>query len=504
MQKKHLIAMLFWNRYTSERANLLKEFFEPSQDEIERGVKIPTKAHKAIAELVSHGYIKVIVTTNFDRLTEKALENIGIVPIVLSTSDSVEGSLPVVHNNCTILKVNGDYLDTRIRNISSELENYEEPINQLLDRIFDEFGLIICGWSAKWDIALRKAIERCKNHRFTTYWADITDLDGPGKKLAELRRAIFIPIKDADNFFFELSESVLSLENYHRIHPLSLEISVSRLKKYLVDDRYRIELYDLVNNEKEMLHDNISEIYFPINPKQPPTNEEFANRMRKYEDVTQIVLALMINGCYWGKDAYKSIWVSIIERVSTMSDWSGYTNLASLRLYPALILLYGGCIASLTNGNYGTFGSLLTEPVIRDLHEEVPAVMNLNCYKVLDFNIAKQIPLDEMQGKAVPLSNRLYNILKEPFKSFLADDIKYQRTFDKFEYLMALIHADLRKEQGRNPWGPEGCFSWRYRYSSGYNVFDDIESEVNVNGGVKLSNYGGIKLTTYLKSFPQA
>jgi hypothetical protein len=87
-----------------------------------------------------------------------------------------------------------------------------------------------------------------------------------------------------------------------------------------------------------------------------------------------------------------------------------------------------------------------------------------------------------MLKKPTPISNRLYNILRDPLRKFLADDIKYQRYFDRFEYLMALIHADIRKEQGWNPWGPEGCFIWRYGRSAGYNVFDDIESEANKKG----------------------
>lgn len=466
----------------SERSSLLKEFFEPSQDEIERGAKAPTKAHKAIAELVSHGYVKVIITTNFDRLMEIALENISIVPIVLSTPDSIEGAPSVIHNNCTIIKVNGDYLDTRIRNTSSELGNYEEPVDQLLDRIFDDFGLIICGWSAKWDIALRKALERCKNHRFTTYWADIVDLDEPAKRLAELRKAVVIPIVDADNFFSELSESVLAIETYRKPHPLSLDISVARLKKYLVDNRYRIELYDLVNSEREQLHNNLSAEYYTVDSKKmkPPTIDDFADRIKNYEEATKTLLALMIHGCFWSETTNNALWSGCIERIAaTKSDWSGdrYPSLFSLRLYPALILLYGGCIASLANSNYKIFSSLLTDPLIRDSSEEYSTVVGLNCYEVLDIDTARQIPLDEMLNRATPISDRLYNILRDPLRDFLADDIKYQRYFDKFEYLLALIHADIRKEQGRNPWGPEGRFIWRYRRSMGYNIFDDIESE---------------------------
>ncbi|MBI1929655.1 hypothetical protein HYR99_36080, partial [Candidatus Poribacteria bacterium] len=78
--------------------------------------------------------------------------------------------MPLTHTSCAIIKVHGDYLDTRIKNTPDELARYDKRLNQLLDRIFDEFGLIVCGWSAEWDVALRSAMERCKNHRFTTYW----------------------------------------------------------------------------------------------------------------------------------------------------------------------------------------------------------------------------------------------------------------------------------------------------------------------------------------------
>ena len=45
-----------------------------------RSKKTPTPAHRAIASLVKAGYIRVIVTTNFDRLVEQALTDAGVPP----------------------------------------------------------------------------------------------------------------------------------------------------------------------------------------------------------------------------------------------------------------------------------------------------------------------------------------------------------------------------------------------------------------------------------------
>jgi hypothetical protein len=55
---------------STERRQLLRSYFEPSEEERQEGRKVPTAAHKAIARLVSDGYVRVIVTTNFDRLLE--------------------------------------------------------------------------------------------------------------------------------------------------------------------------------------------------------------------------------------------------------------------------------------------------------------------------------------------------------------------------------------------------------------------------------------------------
>jgi hypothetical protein len=158
-------------RTPAERQALLREYFEPTDEEREQGVKRPTAAHRAIARLVRDGIIRVIITTNFDRLLETAIEDEGVTPIVIATPDMAAGAPPLAHSAVTIVKVHGDYLDTRIRNTPTELAAYDNATNRILDRVFDEYGLIVCGWSGEWDQALRDAIARCASHRYSTYWA---------------------------------------------------------------------------------------------------------------------------------------------------------------------------------------------------------------------------------------------------------------------------------------------------------------------------------------------
>ena len=76
----------------AERRGLLEAYFEPTEEERAQGLKLPTKAHRAIARLVAKGYIRVILTTNFDRLLEQALQDEGIQPVVVASTDALKGT----------------------------------------------------------------------------------------------------------------------------------------------------------------------------------------------------------------------------------------------------------------------------------------------------------------------------------------------------------------------------------------------------------------------------
>ena len=71
--------------------------------------------------------------------------------LILSSPDDVKCALPIAHIEHCIFNVHGDYLETRIRNTPDELKELSQRIrSSSIDRIFDELGLIICGWSADW------------------------------------------------------------------------------------------------------------------------------------------------------------------------------------------------------------------------------------------------------------------------------------------------------------------------------------------------------------------
>src|SRR5690606_11733884 len=90
----------------SDRQALLARYIEPREGENHRR---PTDAHRALAELASAGFVRVFLTTNFDRLLEQALVDAGIQPLVVSTPAAARGAPALQHAGVVVFKLHGDY-----------------------------------------------------------------------------------------------------------------------------------------------------------------------------------------------------------------------------------------------------------------------------------------------------------------------------------------------------------------------------------------------------------
>jgi hypothetical protein len=90
--------------------------------------KEPGPTHEALAHLAKLGLVKVFITTNFDRLLERALQVRGIEPTVVSSDADLTVGVPREHASCLVLKPHGDYLQQTIRNTPTELASLDAGI----------------------------------------------------------------------------------------------------------------------------------------------------------------------------------------------------------------------------------------------------------------------------------------------------------------------------------------------------------------------------------------
>lgn len=444
----------------AERQQLLRAYFEPNDQEREKGEKKPTVAHRAIAELAAQGFIKVIITTNFDRLVETALTDAGVVPTVLSSLEQVQGALPLIHTQCCVFKVHGDYLDPCIKNTPDELKQYPPEFDQLLDRIFDEFGLIVCGWSAKWDDALRSALYCAKSRRFTTYWAVRGEPEDKAQRLIDHRGAQVISIEDADTFFQTVQQQVESIEEFSQPHPLSTEAAVASLKRYIPDPQHRIRLSDLIEDTVEQVVKVTSGEAFSVEDAPGPTTKSVTARVRGYDAACSTLLALAIIGGYWAEEGHYPIWQRALERLGSTLSRSGLTFWLELQRYPAILLLYALGLGAVEAGRFRFLGRMLGTTIHGVRQKDVPAVQVLppSCFS--DAGRQMQI-LEGMDRHYVPLNEWMHSTLQPHAERIIRDNKRYTLIFDKLEILIALNGALYRDERLEQYWAPLGAFFYR-------------------------------------------
>ena len=428
----------------AERMGLLRSYFEPTEEEREKGLKIPTLAHKTIAKLAKLGYIRIILTTNFDRLIEKALEEEGVVPDIISSDDSLKGAMPYVHSSCVVVKLNGDYRDTRIKNTPEELANYSESLNNFLDRIFDEFGLIVCGWSSGWDTALRNAILRTPTRRFTTFWLAKGELIEEAKNITQHRRAEVIPIECADKFYMELMEKVESLRELEHASPLSTAVAVATVKRYLAEPKHRIRLHDLVYKEVENVYHEWSSEQFGTE-KEESTKDNFQKRMHEYEAIVERLMPILATLSYHDTGDNSHLLTKCIELLMQVQKKEGSNALIELQYYPALLLSYVAGISAMAAKRFNNLAAILKEPTYIDWYSnnKTPSIEKLHVMFVFADVGSIWVPRQNANREPTPINNYLLDFLYPALHDYLPNNTMFEETFDLFEYLLALIYLDF-------------------------------------------------------------
>lgn len=320
----------------AERRSILHNYIAASSADLEAGRRIPSIAHKAIACLVRDEFLKVIITTNFDRLLETAIRDIGIEPTIIKSVDDLNGAVPIIHSQCYVLKIHGDYLDNRILNTDRELESYPQEFDRLLDRIFDEYGLIISGWSGDWDFALRAAIMRAPSRRYPTYWTARGEPSEQANEIIRQRAARCIRISSADSFFKKLQLSVETLHRERRTSPQQIELLLAGVRRFIVRNEYRIELNDLIC-------ENLIDLQAKINSKElsadvPVLSEDFVRqRWVTLEALAEPLARAMGLLGRWGDGKDFDLAKDCLLALLTQPPQSGYPQLVGLRSYPAYL-----------------------------------------------------------------------------------------------------------------------------------------------------------------------
>ncbi len=175
------------------RRDYLAKYFE--------GVE-PAATHERLADMAAEGLVSVFVTTNFDRLLERALQARGIEPVVVTSDADLAAAPRREHAQCWVLKAHGDYLQQTIRNTPNELAQLEPEVTRELKEVFDRYGVVVLGYSGA-DEAIALAM-RARRPNYGFYWVARGGLVEPGRSLVEAVAGRVIARPGAAEFLADL------------------------------------------------------------------------------------------------------------------------------------------------------------------------------------------------------------------------------------------------------------------------------------------------------------
>jgi hypothetical protein len=410
------------------RRNLLDEYLAPSDD---RGS--PTAAHRAIASLVKQGHVRVVITTNFDRLLERALEEVGVQPAVVSTPAQIAGMRPLAQAKCTIIKVHGDVNDDTVRNSDQELEQYEPELRDLIQRVADEYPLIVCGWSGDWDKALREALIELPARRYPVYFAVRGEPSEAAARVIEARDAVAVEIEDADSLFTRVADLVEGLGELGRRHPGSTELAVADVKRFLQPPERPIDLADLLENEAERVWSDLPKLRSYQNV------DEFEARIDGALAATEVLRHMLAVLVRHGDPADGDLTARALNMLLNHPHKEPGQPRPDLNRFPALLGLQTVATACVGFGQLRLLGEICSRLHWTHEHGDTTGVEPL-----LRGNVIEQQHLNEAQRRALGKEEgwRYYEPLSEWMQPKLSDALARVRLTGD-QYVQAFQDAEL-------------------------------------------------------------
>ena len=442
---------------------ILNDYFTVVGPEGRRVAPGPTPAHRTIATMVKEGLIGLIVTTNFDNLMERALWDEGVQPVVITELSDPE-MMSVFPDRCRIVKVNGDYPSTDLKMTPEDLKDYSPKIKDYLDRIFSEYGLIVCGWSAKDDTGLVKILsggERTERRvrRYSTIWCRRKDSTFIPQEIVGELHPSEIEITTADEFFEELSSRIEVLRRYDHNEPMSVSTAVQKVKRILREPKPELMLPDLIRDET----DRVIEYIMDRQRYQAAVidgMEYYLATLRDLEGAAAPLAAMAATVAYHD-DTFTDLitdmfvrlintpliepQVSGIQNVHQKTDQDYIEGLRRLRHYPALLVLYASGIAAVRTGHFDTLEAIVRRPKQYRyggmLRETAPYYESVNLHEVAGFGsdwIARQTY--ERFGKEGTHTDYFSQVMYTVMQGLFPNRYAFDETLDIFEYIFGLAY----------------------------------------------------------------
>lgn len=442
------------------RRETLQPFILPTDDDGNTLPVEPTPAHRMIAELVKDKIVSLIITTNFDHLLERVIEDVtGIRPVVIR-SDSGQNLMSIFPDICRIVKINGDFENLELKITPEDLRSYDDDIKDYIQRICAEYGLVICGWSGDYDCGLREILSKANTRRYPTFWCLRPDANIPDDPdLIKTLKPIPVVIESADQFFSGVHTVVDRLQSIERIQPLTVSVAIQKVMDALQQPKPDVILSRLIHTQTDLVLDELArEGYVPAGTVHAP--EIFNDRVNILSRKTAPLAAMLATLAYYD-DQYADLVYDVCERLINVrftepfaegnKIFTGISSgthfrdcLSDLRLLPALMVIYSCGIAATKSEHFNTLEAVFTPKIRRNNSgidgEKTPYFESINISRIFggsDLWVTLNRQNFDHSGDIFMYT---YETCHRILRDLIPGDTRYSETFDIFEYLYGLAY----------------------------------------------------------------
>lgn len=435
-------------RKGEERRRLLEPYFESKGLDGKIVQKVPSAAHRTVAKLMKAGFIRVVITTNFDRLLERALEDLEVKYHLIASPEKIDALSGLeLEKNC-VIKVHGDYLDSRMLNTEEELRSYDFRVERLIKNILSKHGLLTCGWSAVSDEALKNAIIMTENKHFSTF-VTMKDSLTPGvEEIIKSKSACLLTIESADEFFSELSGGIEKMLEIGAPKPAGIESVIDEAKQYLRDDTKLTRLHELYR--KVFSKADQAWRSYRNNKSFDGSEKQISDCIVAYERIAEEILPLTVLIGLNSNGLHDAVLVEAISQVGEEPpDKNGVPKVwLELSSYPLRMLFYAAGMASLLAQRAELFAGLMLAPIMSSSEDDRIALFRVMSVRNLSLD-AEFAPSFERGGGTTSSTGSLRDLLRQSFRTELPEDRDYDFFFDEFEIYLALL---LKAKRGGISW----------------------------------------------------
>jgi NAD-dependent SIR2 family protein deacetylase len=247
--------------------------------------KAPSTAHRILAKLVKEGFVKVIVTTNFDDLIEKALMELSIPFDVVADAYDLQNVKPREQSSCRVMKLHGDWRKTNIKVTTDETEQLESELGREFQEIANRYGLTVIGYGGGDESIMSIVSRRSSSYGF--YWIVREKLDTHLEELLQRQGARMIHRNSADEFMSELDAKIRAF--LRQSDTDSPEILLAHLK-LLFRNKDSIGIKDLISQQSKKVLADAQNLLRPVGYE--TDKAKIAEILGRLEEITDSLLVI--------------------------------------------------------------------------------------------------------------------------------------------------------------------------------------------------------------------